>query len=57
VYGLLRISGTSYASGASQTAPAVAGNLQFIWETSPATSTTFTASEVNAAEIGMRSAA
>lgn len=56
VKGLLRISGTTYAS-AQQAAPAVSGTLQFIWETSPATSVAFGETEVNNAEIGMRSVA
>jgi hypothetical protein len=57
VDGLLRIGGTNYAAGQSQVAPAVAGPLQFIYETNPATGIAFTETAVDLAEIGVRSAA
>lgn len=52
----LRIGGTNYL-GASQSVPTVAGTLQTVWETSPATGVPFTASEFNNAQKGMESAA
>lgn len=57
VDGLLRIGGTNYAAGQSQVAPSVAGPLQFIYETNPATGIAFTETAVDLAEIGVRSAA
>lgn len=53
---VLRIGGTIYP-GALKTVNSVIDLLQTIWETSPATSSTITETEVNSVEIGMRSAA
>jgi hypothetical protein len=52
--GLLRISGSNYAS-ATQAVAATTALLQFIWHLSPATGLVFTEAEVNALEPGMRS--
>lgn len=53
---VLRISGTVYP-GALKTVAGVLGLLQTFWHTSPATSSGLTQPEVDAVEIGMRSAA
>lgn len=56
VNSFVRIGGTDYHS-ANQSAPVTLGLVGTYYETSPATSNTWTVSEINAAEFGIRSRA